>query len=203
VSGTSPSDADLVRRSATGDDEAFRVLFDRKYRSAYLTAYQMIGDRALAEDVVQEAFLALWKHCARYRAEFTVDTWLRRIVTSRSIDRWRSEKRHVERRTDREPDSRDLLALVEATRDAEADPSLRTRWRELQALWDRLAADLPPQQRAAFVLREIEELSAAEVAAALDCSTSTVRTHVSLARKALREALAREVAADDLPQPPG
>lgn len=169
------------------------MLFERKHRSTYLTAYQMLGERALAEEAVQDAFLALWKHCSRYRSEFAVDTWLRRIVTSRAIDRWRTERRHVEQRVVENGGAGELLELLEATRLAEADPSLRARWHEVQALWDRLADPLPPQQRAAFVLREIEGLPAGEVAEALGCSTSTVRTHVSLARKALREALAREV----------
>jgi RNA polymerase sigma-70 factor (ECF subfamily) len=66
---------------------------------------------------------------------------------------------------------------------------LPARWTEIQAIWDELAAELSPQQRAAFVLREIEELPVRDVAKALKCSVSTVRSHISLARKTLRVAL--------------
>lgn len=188
------TDADLVRAAGKGDEEAFRQLFERKHRRVYLIARQMLGSQALAEEVVQEAFLALWRHCDRYRDEFAVDTWLARIATSRAIDRWRAERRHVEGRVVEAPAREGLpaatvLELIEASRAEEADPTLRARWREVQALWDELAQALPPQQRAAFVLREIEGLEAAEVADALGCSPSTVRSHVALARKALRQAL--------------
>lgn len=184
----------LMARSRAGDTDAFRELFERKHRRVYLIAYQMLGDSGAAEDVVQETFLALWSHCSRYRPRFKLDTWLNRIATNKAIDRYRSEKRH--------PDPvgaggegygagevRDPIAVLPATGSA-GDPSLRARWREIQALWDGLAEDLPPQQRAAFVLRELEGLPAREVAATLQCSTSAVRTHVSLARKKLRLALA-------------
>lgn len=188
------TDADLVRAAGKGDEEAFRQLFERKHRRVYLVARQMLGNDALAEEVVQEAFLALWRPRAHYRDEFAVDTWLARITSSRAIDRWRAERRYVEGRVSDEAPREELpaatvLELVEASRAEEADPTLRARWREVQALWDDLAEALPPQQRAAFVLREIEGFEAAEVAEAMGCSLSTVRSHVALARKALRAAL--------------
>ena len=71
------------------------------------------------------------------------------------------------------------------------DLSLPARWSEIQAIWDELAAELSPQQRAAFVLREIEELPVREVAEALGCGTSTVRSHISLARKTLQAGIRR------------
>lgn len=193
------SDAALLQLSAGGDDEAFGALFARKHRRVYLTAYQILGDRGAAEDVVQEAFLALWSHASRYRPRFKLDTWLNRIATNKAIDRYRSEKRHPDpvEAGDAGPGSGsgsapDATAQLVA-RGTEADPSLPARERQIQLLWDELAADLPPQQRAAFVLREIEGLPAREVAQALGCSKSAVRTHVSLARKKLRAALAERL----------
>lgn len=188
------SDAALVRRSAGGDEDAFRVLFERKHRRVYLIAYQILGDRGAAEDVAQEAFLSLWEHASRYRPRFKVDTWLRRIATNKAIDRYRSEKRHPDPLGSGdggygEDGGFDPTALLEAVGRA-GDASLRARWREIQTLWNELAEGLPPQQRAAFVLREIEGLPAREVASTLGCSASAVRTHVSLARKKLRAALA-------------
>lgn len=189
------SDAELLRRAAGGDEDAFRVLFDRKHRGVYLLAYQILGDRGAAEDVAQEVFLSLWDHAGRYRPRYRVDTWLRRIATNKAIDRYRSERRHPDPvgagdagyGTDA---SLDITALLEAG-GTFGDASLPARWREIQALWDRLAADLPAQQRAAFVLREIEGLPARDVARAMGCSTSAVRTHVALARQKLRAALGR------------
>ena len=194
-----PTDAELVRRSSTGDEDAFRVLFDRKHRRVFLIAYQMLGDAAAAEDVVQEAFLALWSHAGRYRPRFRVDAWLTRITTNTAIDRYRSERRHP-----RAAASLSQAAVGEGNAHDEVSPedglvaggeagdaTSRARWGEIQDLWDALSEELPPQQRAAFVLREIERLPSREVAAALGCSVSTVRSHVALARRHLRDALAR------------
>jgi RNA polymerase sigma-70 factor (ECF subfamily) len=200
------TDSELVRLSGEGDQDAFRELFERKSRRVYLTAYQMLGNRALAEDVVQDAFLALWKHCRRYRPESTVDTWLTRITTNRAIDRWRGERRHDESRVTgavaatTDGTRADPLEALESTRLPEADPTLRAQWAEVQELWDELAAPLPVQQRAAFVLRQIDGLSSAETAEAMGCTQSTVRSHLALARKALRKALAVRLAA--APKPP-
>lgn len=189
-------DAELVRRAATGDTDAFRQLYEAKHRKVYLIAYQIVGDSGLAEDVVQETFVALWKHCGRYRSRFAVDTWLNRIATNRAIDRWRSERKHPRAAVSAEyasssDESRQgrTIAASSATGAPSVDPTLPARWGEIQAIWDELAEELSPQQRAAFVLREIEELPPQEVAAALGCNVSTVRSHVSLARKTLQAAL--------------
>jgi len=194
-------DRRLLAASRDGDAEAFRELFELKHRRVYLIAYQILGDASRAEDVVQEVFLRLWEHCAGYDPSFSVDAWLTRIATNRAIDHWRSvraeRRRRVEPATDADPDaSLEALAAVSTQAPAGAigvarqDPEESAGWRELQAIWDELATDLPPQQRAAFVLRHIEERPTAEVAEALGCSASTVRSHVAEARVALQRGLA-------------
>jgi RNA polymerase sigma-70 factor (ECF subfamily) len=138
-------------------------------------------------------FLRLWERVAQYDEAFPLDAWLRRIATNRAIDFWRSrkaERRHLAASTD--DDDAGLAEASPAPGSAAAgaaDPEVRLGWRELQAIWDHLAADLPPQQRAAFVLRHIEGWDPAEVAEALGCSPSTVRSHISEARRTLRAAL--------------
>ena len=189
-------DTELIKRSAAGDTDAFRQLYEDKHRRVYWVAYQIVGDPGMAEDVVQETFVALWKHCGRYRSRFKVDTWLNRIATNQAIDRWRSESKHPRFAaaaehaplTDDSRHGRSIPSMSTPGRVSD-DPSLPARWTEIQAIWDELAAELSPQQRAAFVLREIEELPVRDVAKALKCSVSTVRSHISLARKTLRVAL--------------
>ncbi|MFQ5745227.1 MAG: RNA polymerase sigma factor [Acidobacteriota bacterium] len=199
----STTDRQLIARSRDGDTEAFRRLFERKYRRIYRIAYQILGDPAASEDVVQEVFLSLWQHCDKYRPRFRVDTWLSRIATNRAIDRWRSRQR--QRRavvTVADPVAAAVSsgagmaastvanALAEAgAADGRPQPEAMASWQELQAIWDELALLLPAQQRAAFVLREIEGLPSREVAKALGCSTSTVRSHIAQARKTLQLAL--------------
>lgn len=206
-------DARLLARALDGDSGAFRELFDRKHRGVYLTAYQILGDGAAAEEVVQETFLVLWRQGDRYDPRYALDTWLRRIAANRAIDRWRrsGRERRVHRRvTEVRGDARGsgsdpttagagdvgadedgvrLTAAASGGSGSFGSPTSELGWREVQAIWDELAELLPPAQRAAFVLREIDGLDTAEVALALECSASTVRSHLSLARKTLRRAL--------------
>lgn len=195
--GDPPGDQALVARSRDGDTGAFRELFDRKHRRIYLIAYQIVGDHALAEDIVQEVFLSLWQHCVDYDETLPLDPWLRRIATNRSIDRWRSRKAersrhlHAAGPEDQAVTVDGASAAITASLGDDFDPQARLGWRQLQAIWDELAAELPPQQRAAFVLRHIEGVATHEVAAALGCSSSTVRSHVAEARKVLRAALSK------------
>jgi RNA polymerase sigma-70 factor (ECF subfamily) len=171
------SDRELMARSRAGDTEAFRTLFERKNRRVYLIAYQVLGNPSQAEEVVQDVFLALWQHLDRYRPHFAVDTWLTRIATNRAIDVWRSQRREL-------PTGDEAHG-----NEGNGGPEAVARWREVQAIWNELADLLPPQQRAAFVLREIEEVPTREVASALGCSASTVRSHVAEARRTLQAAL--------------
>ena len=200
-----PSDADLVRAAGRGDTDAFRQLYDRKHRRVQRIAYQMLGDRGAAEDVTQEAFVALWRHCPRYLKRFSVDAWLTRIVTNKAIDRSRIDRRHPVPLGERPEVAGTARCSTEQTiasagvttetvaqrlpADSMADPSLAIRWEEVQRIWNELAAELPERQRAAFILREIEDLPARDVAGALGCSTSTMRSHVALARRELRRGI--------------
>ena len=198
------SDRELVARSRDGDTEAFRVLFELKHRRVYLIAYQVLGNPSQAEEVVQDVFLALWQHLDRYRPRFAVDTWLTRIATNRAIDVWRSQRRErptadESRGTEGHGTTGELASGISfaagpaAGRVGETGrnggPEAVARWHEVQAIWNELADLLPPQQRAAFVLREIEEIPTREVGLALGCSASTVRSHVSEARRILQVAL--------------
>lgn len=213
-------DGELVRRCSRGDTDAFRELFERKHRGIYLTVSRIVLSPQLAEEVVQEVFLTLWKESGRYDPAYAVDTWLGRIATNRAIDEWRAQRRarRIFARpgddrgdagagadasgtggpgseppmpeTDSAESSSALATGSDATDEAsEAHPTSRARWREVQAIWDDLARELPPQQRAAFSLREIDGHDTREVAEILDCSVSTVRSHLSLARKRLRKGL--------------
>lgn len=190
-----PGDGALVARSREGDAEAFRKLFDRKYRRVYLIAYQILGDQGLAEDVVQEVFLTLWERSGDYDDDLPLDPWLRRMAANRAIDHWRQRARRrrgqVEVAPGRDPDAvLDAgLSAVTANLGEDFDPQGLVGWRQLQAIWDEIASLLPAQQRAAFVLRHIEGITTPEVAEALGCSASTVRSHVAEARRVLKGAL--------------
>src|SRR5271155_3687878 len=89
------ADEELMQLVYRGQAGAFEVIYDRHCDAAFSLAYRMCGQRALAEDVVQEAFLSLWRSGARYdRGRGSVRTWLLTIVHNRAIDALRRRTAH-------------------------------------------------------------------------------------------------------------
>ena len=89
------ADEDLMSFVLHGDKEALGTLYDRHSRTAYSLAYRMMGNRPAAEDLVQEAFLQVWRAAGSYRVERgSVRTWILSIVRNRSIDHLRSSASH-------------------------------------------------------------------------------------------------------------
>jgi RNA polymerase sigma-70 factor (ECF subfamily) len=86
------ADEELIAHVREGDASAFEVLFDRHAAAAFSLAYRMCGRRELAEDVVQEAFLSLWRSGMRYeRARGTVRAWVLGVVHNKAVDTFRRE----------------------------------------------------------------------------------------------------------------
>src|SRR4028119_1493532 len=90
------ADEDLMSLMEGGDAEAFAALYDRHSRAGYSLAYRMMGEKQAAEDLMQDAFLKVWRAAASYRVERgSVRTWILSIVHNRGIDQIRS---HASRR---------------------------------------------------------------------------------------------------------
>ena len=88
------ADEDLISLAGAGEAGAFAALYDRHGRAAYSLAYRMVGERQAAEDLVQEAFLEVWRASGSYRAERgSVRTWILSIVHHRGVDQLRSAAR--------------------------------------------------------------------------------------------------------------
>src|ERR671929_2203680 len=97
------ADEDLMQLVRRGDTSAFEVVYERHATAAFSLAYRMTGKRNTAEDVVQEAFLNLWRSGARYdRSRGSVRTWVLGIVHNRAIDALRRATVHERRRSDDE-----------------------------------------------------------------------------------------------------
>lgn len=141
------------------------------------TAYRMLGNWADAEDVAQEAFLRLYRHGINFPSDGALRSWLYRVSVNLCLDRTRSSKRFEE-----------LPELVAGDASAEALIIAEQQKHTLMAA----LGTLPPRERAAVVLREIEGLSTAEVSAILGSTDGTVRSQVANAIGRLRSILARE-----------
>jgi RNA polymerase sigma-70 factor, ECF subfamily len=171
-------DATLVGRSVSGDDQAFAVLVRRYQAPLYRHAWRLTQDRRTAEDVVQEALVTAWRRLPSLERAESFRSWLYQITTRRSIDVVRA--RHPE-----EP----LDAIAPETGPVAAGAGPAARLEQRAQLADLAAAlqELPVGQRAAWCLREIDELSYDEIATALQLPVSTVRGRIARARHELAE----------------
>jgi RNA polymerase sigma-70 factor (ECF subfamily) len=162
-----------------------------EHSSAILTvAWRMLGDRALAEDVAQETFLAAFRALPDFRGDARFSTWLFRIAVNRCRDVLRT---HATRReVYAEAGDGDADALLEFA--GESADHRSPEQRLLDQYRDRRVSEalhhLPPLYREAFVLRHIEGLSYEEMSEVLGVDGGTLRTRVYKARKELSEQLA-------------
>lgn len=161
-------DSILVRAAQNGDVDAFEELVRRYQTSIYRVALRMLGSRADAQDAVQETFVRAWRALPRFRHDSAISTWLYRIVTRRALDRIASR--------------RSTGTLDEVEVEAGPDPAQAAEHQERLRAIRRAIAKLPPDQRAALVLREFEGLSYQEVAQVLGASVPAVKTRIHRAR---------------------
>jgi RNA polymerase sigma-70 factor (ECF subfamily) len=178
-------EAELIKAAAAGDTDAFERLVDLKRRLVLRAAFRILGNLDDAHDVAQTVFLTLWRSLDRYDHTRRFDTWLYKVTVNAAIDMSRKAgPRGV------------LQPLTDASRDrllaTGPDAEGQLNRAELQKVFLRLSAALPERQRAAFVLRELQGLSTAQVAEALDVTESTVRNHLLQARRVLREGIRRD-----------
>jgi RNA polymerase sigma-70 factor (ECF subfamily) len=161
-------DSILVRAAQNGDVDAFEELVRRYQTSIYRVALRMLGSRADAQDAVQETFVRAWRALPRFRQDSAISTWLYRIVTRRALDKIASR--------------RSTRTLDEVEVEAGPDPAQAAEDQERLRAVRRAIAKLPPDQRAALVLREFEGLSYQEVAQVLGASLPAIKTRIHRAR---------------------
>ena len=173
------NDRDWVRSAREGDEDAFAQLVRRHSGGLHRAVARILADDTEAWDVVQMAFLKAWQRLDRYDPRYSFSTWLYRIGTNLAIDLLRS--RTSLQRTHK-AGTEHRLRLVGT---GEAAGS-RAESHEADRILSEVVEVLTPQQRSAFVLREMHGLETSEVAEVLGCSATTVRNHIFQARKALR-----------------
>jgi RNA polymerase sigma-70 factor (ECF subfamily) len=170
-----PPDHDLMARAAQGDERAFRELARRHAGSALRLARRILGSEALAEEIVQDAFLRVWTNAPRWRPEAAFRTWLYRVVINLCLN------------AKRRPADLPLAAAGDPP-DPALDPGAALDQRERDAQLAAAIDRLPARQRAAVVLTYQEGLGNAEAAAVLGMSISGIETLLVRARRSLREA---------------
>ena len=175
---TSPEILDACRR---GDREAFRMLYETHKDRVYSIAYYFFhADADAASEVTQQVFLKLMRDLGRFRGDATFSTWLYRLVVNACVDRSRSRRKDA---VGEDPIVLDRMA---------AHPSHEALFaqREVAASVQEAIATLPGKLRAAILLRYFDDLSYADMAAALNCSIGTVASRLSRGHRLLAKKLA-------------
>jgi RNA polymerase sigma-70 factor (ECF subfamily) len=176
------NDLEWIQSAKKGDEDAYTELVRRHSGGLHRAVARILADDTEAWDVVQMAFLKAWQKLDRYNPRYSFTTWLYRIGTNLAIDLLRSR---TSRERAHKAGTEHRLRLVGHGEEAGA----RAERIEAAGVLQQLVGILTPQQRSAFVLREMEGLDTAEVAEVLGCSATTVRNHIFQARKALRREL--------------
>jgi RNA polymerase sigma-70 factor (ECF subfamily) len=187
-----PTDAELLDGIARQDESSLAALYDRYHLLAFSLALRVVNDRGRAEDVVQDAFLSVWRKAASYaEGRGSVKTWLTSIVRNRAIDVVRAR---------RESDGDDEAVLL-ALRDP--SPSVVE---QVTASLDRdvvraAIAGLPVDQRQAVVMAYFEGLSHSEISEATGLPLGTVKSRIRLGMHRLRTAILEAGAAPSWEEP--
>ena len=171
-----------------GDKDAFARLVNTYSPALYRLILRMLGDPQEAEDVLQETFIQAFRHIEQFEGRSKISTWLYRIATNQALMRLRK----------REPDFVSVDEPIELSNGEQLPRQLRD-WcclpeseflsSEVQDRLDEAIHTLSPALRAAFILRDLQDLSTREAAEILDISESAVKTRLLRARLELRAKL--------------
>jgi RNA polymerase sigma-70 factor, ECF subfamily len=179
------ADEELMQLVRENDSAAFAVVYERHATAAFSLAFRMSGKRTLAEDVVQEAFLSLWRSSARYDStRGSLRTWVLGIVHNRAIDALRRGVAQDRARVSDEG----IEDQVEAAERTELEVGRRDEAREIRAA----LVELPPDQSRVIELAYYGGFTHSEIAAMLDTPVGTIKGRMRLGLQKMRSQLGSE-----------
>jgi RNA polymerase sigma-70 factor (ECF subfamily) len=170
-------EAELVRRAAEGDVEAYETLYRRHVGRVHALCLRMARDRSEADDLTQETFIRVWERLASFRGESEFPTWLHRVAVNVVVGELRRRGRWRER-----------VAADAAAEDAPA-PAAFGAGGDVDL--ERAIAALSPQARLVFLLHDVEGWKHGEIAERTGLAVGTSKAHLHRARQLLRKELSR------------
>jgi RNA polymerase sigma-70 factor (ECF subfamily) len=176
---TRETDEELVRRSADGDRAAFERFVARHGDSLYRFALRACGSEREAEDALQDGLLAAWRGAATFRGESAARTWLFQVVIHAC------RRRH--RRRAGEPERMEDMEAAASVHHGGPAPDGQVAAREVGAAIDAALASMSSEAREVLILRDVEGIEGAEVAAALGITTAAMKSRLHRARLELKE----------------
>ncbi len=176
------ADEELMELVDAGEVRAFDVIFDRHAGAGYSLAYRMCGRRALAEDVVQEAFLSLWRSGTGYdRARGSVRSWVLSAVHNRAID----ALRRTGAKAGRDVSDEGIAERLQAPEATDTEVVRRDEARRVRGALE----ELPPDQRQVIELAYFGGLTHSQIAEVLELPPGTVKGRMRLGLTKMRSAL--------------
>jgi RNA polymerase sigma factor (sigma-70 family) len=179
---------DLIERLAAGDERAFKSLFDLYKSKVYNTVSGFLTNENDAEDITQEVFIQVFKSIKHFKEKSQLSTWIYRITVTKCLDviRKKKAKRRFAFITDlfekEEKESKESFVNYE-------HPGVETDKKELSAILFKEIDNLPENQRIAFILNKVEQLSYREISGIMDTSVPAVESLISRAKANLKKRL--------------
>ena len=183
------TEAEAIRRAQAGDSTAFEFLYQLHSRRVYALCLRMVGNPADAEDLMQEAFLQLFRKIGTFRGESAFSTWLHRMTVNVVLMRLRKKSLPTDSLEETlEPDAEN----TGPKRDVGA-PDLRLSGAVDRVNLERSIEKLPPGYRTVFVLHDVQGYEHNEIAGIMGCSVGNSKSQLHKARTRLRELLQEEM----------
>ena len=175
------SNSELVRKSQLGDKAAFEQLVIRHQDLVFSLAYKLTGNREMANDVAQEAFIRAWKAIEKFRGDSTFSTWIYRITVNTA---WTLRKKAKKHNTLNIDDTYEPIVI-----DEKKDPELVAINSDLSSVLINALDQIPIEQRIIVELKNIEGRSHKEIADYLDISVTAAKVRLHRAHQKLRQIL--------------
>lgn len=185
------TDQDVVERVKSGDTALYEIIMRRYNQRLYRVTRAILRDDAEAEDVIQDAFVRAYQHLDQFAGAAPFSIWLTRIAVHEALRRLRLRNRN-QQLEDIGYDDEGSMNVIETS----PDPEQRASISELARFLEEAVLGLPDQYRAVIMMRDIEELSTAETAAALDLTEQNVKVRLHRGHAMMRGWLYERVGAN-------
>ena len=179
--GEDVSNSELVKKSQLGDKSAFEELVKRHQELVFSLSFKLTGNRELANDVAQEAFIRAWKAIGKFRGDSTFGTWIYRITVNTAWTLRKKAKKHYSLNIE---DTQEPVVV-----DEKKDPELVAINSDLSLVLRKALNQIPLEQRIIVELKNIEGRSHKEIADYLDISVTAAKVRLHRAHQKLRSIL--------------
>jgi RNA polymerase sigma-70 factor (ECF subfamily) len=183
----------LLARLRARDERAFRELVEEHRDRVFHLTYRMLGNKAEAEDVAQEVFIAVFKTIDTFREESKLSTWIYRVAVNHCKNRIKYLARRHQRDQQELDEHNDPGDGAHGVPSTPRRPDRQVEGAELDRLMQEAIAELEEDHRTLVVLRDLEDLSIEEICEITGLPDGTVKSRLHRARIALRKKLQRHL----------